>query len=882
MATLILLILLVFSSLAVGQQTTNRLDVVYSGATPGRIRGFEQGVPKSNYIDLVWPSSLAANYTVTMPKETSTLLAQENHFFGSAGSLAFYRANGTEASPTDVANGNVLFSFSGGARVGGSYTSAANLTYIVETASPLTTQIWLSTSNAGSYGVKLVIDGPGSLIPQSTSQDLGSTIVQWRSAYLDGSTPLNMDRAARTTSQRFSWTVAGSSSTDGAWLAGIGPNSSQSQFEIAHNGTLRLRVTEAAGVYLLDSLFPETTDTYSLGSATYQWNNLYVKYIDVEGDVQPKTNNTVPLGSTSLRFSKLWVTDIDCSGSCPGSSPPVVWDLDNTNTVLTLGTHGASGAFQLTQRHSRGTTASPTDTADNDRIGQVNFQLYGGGAYRDAAAIRAEADGTPSGTSSPARIGFFVTPAGSTTPVERLFLQQDGEFWVRSSMTADRGLYIQNDSASGYSSIAFADNGGTVKGYAGWNNASAGVNPGVFTVGTRTNDLLAFLQNDTVRWYVSSSGLYPNADGSYVIGSSSLKPSSITSRSYYTETAAAYGTQQNTFSADANLNLYLVSASSSAATDRASLQFYRYRNTVASPTTVASGDRLGNIAWVGYASGVNAVGAVIESYVNGTVSGGVLPAELRLRTTNNAGTLADRVIVSSAGITVYASGGVLPSAAGGGSLGGGGLEWANTHTNYLTLNAGAGYGAVNSIMPSADNSINLGSSSYRWANGHLVHLDVYDDIALISSSITRFYASASSVATFDSGGNTTTAINTATGELTTRNHVPQSSNTYALGSSSARWASVHTTSLDAYTDIAVIDSSISRVYLSSGAMLATDSGGSTTFQVTTSTGVVSSVGGYIANGSTGGSGTLTCGAGQAIKNLTFVLGIVVSASCGTP
>ena len=791
MATLTLFLL---SSLAFGQQTTTRLDVVYDGATPGKIRGYEQGVPKGNYIDLIWPSSLAANYTLTMPKSTTTLLGQINYHYHDSQALpvSIWRAHGTEASPTNLTSGDSIFSFVGIGRVGGTWISLGSFgVNYANIAGVDVGSITFSTRNSGVVSDRVSIDHLGRIVPFASGQDLGTTGTgYWNSLYINGGTPIYFERSARTSAQRMLWTVGGSSSTDGVWQLGVGPISSQSELEFIHNGTLRMRMTEASGIYAVDNFFPQTTDTYSLGSATYQWNNLYVKYIDVEGDIQPKTNNTVPLGSSSLRFSKLWVTDIDCSGTCGGSvSPPVDWHLDNTNHVLTMGTHGASGAFQALMQHSRGTHASPTDTVDNDRIGQIAFQLYGGGGYRDAAAIRVEADGTPSGTSSPARIGFFVTPAASTTPVERLFLQQDGEFWIRSSMTSDRGLYIQNDSSSGYSSIAFVDNGGTLKGYTGWNNGSAAVNPGVFTVGTRTNDLLTFLQNDTIRWYVSSSGLYPNSDGAYVIGSSSLKPSSITSRSFFTETPSGYGTQQNTFSADSNLNLYLVAASSAAATDRASLQFYRYRNTVASPTSVSNGDRLGNIAWAGYASGANAVGGVIEAYVNGTVSGGVLPTELRFRTMNAAGTLADRAVLSSNGWVV--TGSVEPNASATWSLGASGKEWTNGFFINLTVSNGSGQGVQGNLVPNTNNAYTLGGSSYQWSTVHARNFDSYNEFALIASSITRFLVSASSIATFDSGGSTTSTLVTADGRFSSGNHWPLTNNSYDLGSSSLNWRDVY-------------------------------------------------------------------------------------------
>ena len=377
------ILILLFASLAFGQQSTTRLNVVYNGSTEGRIRGFEQD--RGNYIDLIWPSSLAANYTQTMPKSTGTLLSTVNYHYHDSQALSWsaWRAHGTEASPTNLSSGDDIVQISSIARAGGTWiaASAMSMGYTVSGVDAGYIDFW--TRNSSGHLRRIQITPDGHLQTHQTGQTVGTTTGYFSSGLFNGGTPLYMERSTRTSAQRMLWTVGGSSSADGVWQLGVGPISSQSELEFIHNGTLRMRMTEASGIYSVDNLFPQTTDTYSLGSSTYQWNNLYVKYIDVEGDIQPKTNNTVPLGSSSLRFSKLWVTDIDCSGTCGGSvSPPVDWHLDTTSHVLTMGTHGASGAFQALMQHSRGTNASPTDTVDNDRIGQIAFQLYGGGGYR--------------------------------------------------------------------------------------------------------------------------------------------------------------------------------------------------------------------------------------------------------------------------------------------------------------------------------------------------------------------------------------------------------------------------------------------------------------------------------------------------------------------
>ena len=64
--------------------------------------------------------------------------------------------------------------------------------------------------------------------------------------------------------------------------------------------------------------------------------------------------------------------------------------------------------------------------ADGDEILNIISRGYDGAAFRNAAAIVTEVDGTPAAGDMPGRIILFTTPAGTTTALERLRLSQDG------------------------------------------------------------------------------------------------------------------------------------------------------------------------------------------------------------------------------------------------------------------------------------------------------------------------------------------------------------------------------------------------------------------------------------------------------------------------
>lgn len=181
---LLLMLMCAFQSLA--QQTTTRLDVVYDGATAGKIRGFEQGVPKANYIDLVWPSSLAANYTLTMPKTTATLLAEINYHYHDSQSLSWsaWRARGTEASPTDLSSGDGIVQLTSIARAGGTWVAVAGLGmgYLNSGSDAGYVDIW--TRNATSYGPRINFSPDGHIYPYGVgTQDIGASSVRWRKGW---------------------------------------------------------------------------------------------------------------------------------------------------------------------------------------------------------------------------------------------------------------------------------------------------------------------------------------------------------------------------------------------------------------------------------------------------------------------------------------------------------------------------------------------------------------------------------------------------------------------------------------------------------------------------------------------------------------------------
>jgi hypothetical protein len=94
----------------------------------------------------------------------------------------------------------------------------------------------------------------------------------------------------------------------------------------------------------------------------------------------------------------------------------MIYRTDNNNNGAT---------FYLGKNRS---TALNTKTVvqANDAIGDIIWIAADGAADIQAARISAEVDGTPGANSMPGRIVLSTTPSGSSSPVERMRIAQDG------------------------------------------------------------------------------------------------------------------------------------------------------------------------------------------------------------------------------------------------------------------------------------------------------------------------------------------------------------------------------------------------------------------------------------------------------------------------
>jgi hypothetical protein len=87
----------------------------------------------------------------------------------------------------------------------------------------------------------------------------------------------------------------------------------------------------------------------------------------------------------------------------------------------------------LTFVKTRGLTPSANGiVAADDIIGSLNWFANDGTGTQFAAIVEANVDGSPAAGSMPARLGFYTTPSGTVSPVERLRIDNAGFTQIRS------------------------------------------------------------------------------------------------------------------------------------------------------------------------------------------------------------------------------------------------------------------------------------------------------------------------------------------------------------------------------------------------------------------------------------------------------------------
>jgi len=112
-----------------------------------------------------------------------------------------------------------------------------------------------------------------------------------------------------------------------------------------------------------------------------------------------------------------------------GGFTPGIQVAANASAAMSAGRYSntTSGPSVVMQKSRNATLGAHTIVNSNDILGNLTFEGSDGSAFIGAAAIIAQADGTPGVDDMPGRLGFFTRPAGAANSLtERFRITNDG------------------------------------------------------------------------------------------------------------------------------------------------------------------------------------------------------------------------------------------------------------------------------------------------------------------------------------------------------------------------------------------------------------------------------------------------------------------------
>jgi hypothetical protein len=343
---------------------------------------------------------------------------------------------------------------------------------------------------------------------------------------------------------------------------------------------------------------------------------------------------------------------------------------------------------------SRGTVFSPSIVASGDVALSIMGQAWDGVAALVSSRIDFTVDGTPDADDMPGRIGFFTTPAGSATPVERMridstgfvdipgtfragdttnFIDWDGNYFYIYDGNAGSGFYTgyfdtevaANDYGPRHqfyryrgtlpskSIVQNADSLGATyyHGYGGLNSHTAAAIE-VFVDGTPgASDMPGRI------------GFFTTPDGSENLVERMRIDSTGTFTLYKSDGVTAALTFDGTYLElfeDENFGLFAGAGAvgpevySNTTAYEGTFDLYRARGTRSSPAIVQSGDPLGSLRWLGYGTSDWHQAASIRVEVDGTPGASDMPGRILFFTTpDDSATPVERMRIDNAGLATF-------------------------------------------------------------------------------------------------------------------------------------------------------------------------------------------------------------------------------------
>ena len=310
------------------------------------------------------------------------------------------------------------------------------------------------------------------------------------------------------------------------------------------DGVTYLRAKNEAGVelYYADSVKFETTSTgvnvtglTDTDTLNVSSTSTFIGDMNIDGSLMHNgdTNTLIKFpaadtigfetgGSERLRIDSSGNVLIGLTTARVYEQPEPYSGNDTTPALQIEGTGGSGGAhrvFAMTYNNNDvyasthifgktrgGAVGGTTIVNNNDPLGILSFQGSDGSDMEEAAAIRAEVDGTPGDNDMPGRLVFATTADGAHAPTERVRIDSSGRMMIgvqdtaHASGNADDLCVGNNDSTSEHGITIGSNLAGGIR----WADSASG-SAGVIEY-VHSDNRMTFSTNGSERLRILSGG----------------------------------------------------------------------------------------------------------------------------------------------------------------------------------------------------------------------------------------------------------------------------------------------------------------------------------------------------------------------------------------
>lgn len=136
------------------------------------------------------------------------------------------------------------------------------------------------------------------------------------------------------------------------------------------------------------------------------------------------TDDFFKIGTTAPGTSTMMTVNSSGQLGIGTEAPAEFIHVEGSDADIRLNAITDSDSPALVLRRARSGTAL---VQDDNSCGHIYFMGYDGNSYETFARIEAEVDGTAADGDTPGRLVFYTVPSGSTTDVERMCIENDGD-----------------------------------------------------------------------------------------------------------------------------------------------------------------------------------------------------------------------------------------------------------------------------------------------------------------------------------------------------------------------------------------------------------------------------------------------------------------------